>query len=167
MQEAARNALVAPGPGPLLKGVAPEHNLSGILPIILSNDHGMQVHVLPVGATLQRVIVPNQQGVAEDVVLGFDDPSQYQVRVWHSSLTVLALLHLTKQSTGIKGPAHVLHQLLSSSTALSMKAILQTNNTQYFGGIVGRVANRIANASFNLDGHTYQLGANDRCCLLI
>ena len=106
VQEAARNALLAPGPGPLSKGVAPKHNLSGILPIILSNDHGMQVHVLPVGATLQRVIVPNQQGVAEDIVLGFDDPTQYQVRVWHSSLTVLALLHLTKQPTGIKGPAH-------------------------------------------------------------
>ena len=29
---------------------------------------------------------------------------------------------------------------------------------------MGRVANRIANASFNLDGHTYNLGANDRCC---
>ena len=29
---------------------------------------------------------------------------------------------------------------------------------------MGRVANRIANASFNLDGHTYHLGANDRCC---
>ena len=29
---------------------------------------------------------------------------------------------------------------------------------------MGRVANRIANATFNLDGHTYHLGANDRCC---
>ena len=40
----------------------------------------------------------------------------------------------------------------------------------YFGGIVGRVANRIANATFNLDGKTYNLGANDRCfthCLVL
>ena len=28
------------------------------------------------------LIVPNQQGVAEDIVLGFDDASQYQVRFW-------------------------------------------------------------------------------------
>ena len=28
---------------------------------------------------------------------------------------------------------------------------------------MGRVANRIANASFTLDGKTYSLGGNDRC----
>lgn len=31
----------------------------------------------------------------------------------------------------------------------------------YFGALVGRCANRIANARFTLDGHTYQLAAND------
>ena len=31
----------------------------------------------------------------------------------------------------------------------------------HFGGIVGRVANRIKNASFNLEGKTYKLAAND------
>jgi hypothetical protein len=40
---------------------------------------------------------------------------------------------------------------------------LQLGNTPYFGGVVGRVANRIANASFTLDGVTYNLSANDRC----
>lgn len=33
--------------------------------------------------------------------------------------------------------------------------------TQYFGATVGRFANRIANAKFNLDGRIYRLDAND------
>ncbi len=31
----------------------------------------------------------------------------------------------------------------------------------YFGAIVGRVANRIANATFQLEGKTYKLAANN------
>jgi aldose 1-epimerase len=38
----------------------------------------------------------------------------------------------------------------------------QLHNSQYFGGIVGRVANRIQNATFELDGKTYHLDPNDR-----
>lgn len=41
---------------------------------------------------------------------------------------------------------------------------MQRSNSPYFGGIVGRVANRIANASFILDGDVFTLSANDRCC---
>ena len=31
----------------------------------------------------------------------------------------------------------------------------------YFGAVVGRVANRIAKAKFDLDGQTYQLAQNN------
>ncbi|KAI4326654.1 hypothetical protein MLD38_031944 [Melastoma candidum] len=35
------------------------------------------------------------------------------------------------------------------------------NDTTYFGGLVGRVANRIGGAKFALDGHVYKLSKND------
>lgn len=40
-------------------------------------------------------------------------------------------------------------------------ASLQDGTSPYMGALVGRVANRIANASFALDGETYQLAANN------
>lgn len=42
----------------------------------------------------------------------------------------------------------------------SLDGYLQKNNP-FFGCLVGRFANRIANATFNLDGKTYQLAPND------
>jgi aldose 1-epimerase len=44
----------------------------------LSNRHGMQVSVITYGAILQSVMVPDRQGVSDDVLLGFDDPQSYQ-----------------------------------------------------------------------------------------
>lgn len=38
---------------------------------------------------------------------------------------------------------------------------LQDGTSPYFGALVGRVANRIANASFELDGETYHISANE------
>ena len=31
------------------------------------------------GATIQRLIVPDRDGIAEDIVLGYDSPKHYQV----------------------------------------------------------------------------------------
>jgi aldose 1-epimerase len=42
----------------------------------------------------------------------------------------------------------------------NIEGYLQTNNP-YFGSLVGRYANRIANARFELDGQTYTLAANN------
>lgn len=38
---------------------------------------------------------------------------------------------------------------------------LQNNNGPYFGGVVGRVANRVAGARFTLNGTEYHLRANE------
>lgn len=38
---------------------------------------------------------------------------------------------------------------------------MQDNNGPYFGGVVGRVANRIAGAKFSLDGQEHVLRANE------
>ena len=104
-QEALRYTSFAPTPEPLPYVVAPGDHPGGTIPIILSNANGMQVHILAIGATIQRLIVPNQQGMAEDVVLGFDDPNQYQVKTWQSCLTILALLYPRRSVTVLKGSA--------------------------------------------------------------
>jgi aldose 1-epimerase len=44
----------------------------------LTNSHGMQVSVITYGAVLQSVIVPDKNGKADDVLLGFDDAQSYQ-----------------------------------------------------------------------------------------
>lgn len=38
---------------------------------------------------------------------------------------------------------------------------LQDGTSPYFGALVGRVANRIANATFELDGKTFHISANE------
>ena len=47
--------------------------------ISLRNPNGMQADILPVGATIQRLLVPDKNGIAEDIVLGYDSPKHYQV----------------------------------------------------------------------------------------
>ena len=47
--------------------------------ITIRNANGLQADILAVGATIQRLLVPDRNGVIEDVVLGYDSPKHYQV----------------------------------------------------------------------------------------
>jgi aldose 1-epimerase len=79
----------------------------------LSNDNGMEVSILTYGAIVQSLKVPDRNGYAVDVVLGFDNIQDY------------------------------------------------VDKSPYFGAVVGRYANRIANGTFELDGETYTLAINN------
>ncbi len=80
---------------------------------ILENGKGMRAEITNYGAIVTALYVPDRNGVAEDVVLGYDHLEDY------------------------------------------LKA------SPYFGCIVGRYGNRIANGRFTLDGVTYQLATNN------
>lgn len=79
----------------------------------LENRNGMKAVVMNYGANLVELWVPDRNGKAEDVVLGYGKLENY------------------------------------------------FGNGCYFGATVGPNANRIANASFTLDGTTYSLKANN------
>ena len=79
----------------------------------ITNDAGMTVRILDYGATVQSLSVPDRDGNAADVVLGFDTVAGYE------------------------GPTN-----------------------PFFGCTVGRYANRIGGASFELDGKTVSVTAN-------
>ena len=80
---------------------------------LLENTRGMKAVVSDYGATLMKVLVPDQAGNLQDVVLGYDKIEDYE-----------------------KGSV-------------------------YFGATVGRIANRIGGACFELNGKEYQLTQND------
>lgn len=45
----------------------------------LKNNNGMEVSFIDLGATITNIIVPDKDGVFEDVVLGFEDIASYEV----------------------------------------------------------------------------------------
>ena len=45
--------------------------------VTLTNDNGMSVTTMTLGATLQEVFVPDRDGKRENVVLGYDSPAEY------------------------------------------------------------------------------------------
>jgi aldose 1-epimerase len=80
----------------------------------LKIPHQIEITFLNYGGIIQCLKVPDKFGTMGDVVLGFDDPEDYQ-RIDHP----------------------------------------------YFGALVGRYANRIANGLFTLNGERYALPKND------
>lgn len=79
----------------------------------LRNERGAELAVIPYGATIQKLRVPDRNGNYSDIVLGFDSIDGY------------------------------------------------LGSNAYFGSVIGRYANRIANGSFDLDGKEHLLGQND------
>lgn len=81
--------------------------------VTLENKNGMQASITNYGANLVKLLVPDVNGKVEDVVLGFEDASGYEV------------------------------------------------NPSFFGAVITPSANRIAGASFSLDGTEYPLKKNN------
>ncbi|WP_028783937.1 aldose epimerase family protein [Thalassobacillus devorans] len=79
----------------------------------LTNNKGMSVSVLNYGGIITKIIVPDQNGNFENIVLGYKNYKNYET------------------------------------------------NPDYLGAIIGRIAGRVQNASFNLNGDTYRLETND------
>ena len=79
----------------------------------IENAKGAKAAITNVGACLVKLVMPDDKGNFEDVVLGFDFGEAYLV------------------------------------------------NGSFFGAVIGRSANRIANAKFEIDGTTYNLAVND------
>lgn len=88
----------------------------------------LQAHVIVVGCSIQRLLVPDKQGNLADVVLGCDDIVSYMVcqRRRSDSCSLLYLSLVTRA-----------HLMVCGTT--------QDGSSPYFGAIVGRCANRISN----------------------
>lgn len=93
-----------------LFGTLNDRNISAYT---LKNDHGIEMTCMEYGCVITKLLVPNREGNAENIVLGFDNLDDY------------------------------------------------LNHSPYFGAAVGRVAGRIKNGEFTLDGKEYQLDKND------
>jgi len=84
-------------------------------PVTLMNSRGLEASMIAYGATMTHLLVPDASGAKRDVLLGWDDRTQYCASAQHT----------------------------------------------YFGATIGRIANRVANCSFGLEGQTYDLSCNE------
>ena len=107
---------------------------------VLNSESGVSVHISPIGCAIQKLLVPDSRGRLKDIVLGFDDLTAYLVRLRNATANALS------------SPSEVVSVTRTCS---------QDGRNPYFGVVVGRCANRIANGQFTLDGQTYHLPIND------
>jgi aldose 1-epimerase len=54
----------------------------------LHSDRGTRVSIIELGAAVQSIIVPDREGVFDDIVLGYDDPAGY----WHDTNYIGAVI---------------------------------------------------------------------------
>ena len=76
-------------------------NNEAVTKFTLENKNGVKVSILDLGAVITNILVPDRDGVFEDICLGYDNVPAYE------------------------------------------------QNRPAFGAVLGRVANRISNASLN------------------
>lgn len=110
----------------------------------LSNHKRMSVRIITYGADVQAINVPDRRGKVKDVVLGFPDLTSY----------------VDDFTQGAVGG-------LTGDPSYAWPAPGGAGDT-YFGGLIGRYANRIADHSFTMsctgcdnNGKTYTLDANN------
>ena len=56
--------------------------------VTLTNAHGVSARVITLGAALQSLFVPDRDGEADDVVLGYDTPAEYLAKPQYFGATV-------------------------------------------------------------------------------
>jgi len=78
----------------------------------LRNKHGIIIKILNFGGIITSLMIPDKNGITDDIVLGYDHFEPYIM------------------------------------------------NPPYFGSIIGRVANRICNSSFTIDGETFNINSS-------
>jgi aldose 1-epimerase len=79
----------------------------------LTNSRGLELTILTYGGIIQSILLPDKNGHAADIALGFDNLEDY------------------------------------------------VNRNPYFGAIIGRYGNRVANGRFTLGDAEYQIPVND------
>ena len=56
--------------------------------VTLTNGHGISARIITLGAALQALIVPDREGHADDIVLGYDTPAEYLAKPQYFGATV-------------------------------------------------------------------------------